>query len=170
VQLAQITTTAGQSSVDFTSISGSYTSLKVVYSARDNAAGGSYANLSCKVNNDATSGDYSAADRIYQLDGSGATDVLASTSAGAWVGLLTQSSAFAGYGEITFANYTTNVVKSIMAFFFNFTSGNGKFAGHAFSFWDDNSHNTPVSAISRLTFTTTNAFEAGGVFTLYGLK
>lgn len=167
-QLAQIITAGSTNSVDFTSISGSYSVLKVIFSAQDATSNTSGAVLSLKINNDGTAGNYDSTMRIGSQNGSSFASAVSATSAGAYAGSIT-SAGNANYfaqGEIVLVNYANT------SFYKNFhgtTWGNigaSSGLGTIVTFGADWKS---TSAITRLTFSTLLNFTNNSVFTLYGL-
>jgi hypothetical protein len=166
VKLSQITTAASQATVDFTSISGSYTDLIVTYQARSNAAA-SWENLSVKVNNDGTSGNYTSAQYFYTIGASTGAGTAAASASGLFLIEVTGANVTANYpgtGIIHFINYTgtTFYKHTLTRGSYQQPSGATEVTYHSSGTWKS------TSAITRLTFSVPTSFLNGSVFTLYG--
>lgn len=168
VKLSQIVTAASQATVDFTSISGSYSSLKVLWFAQDTQAGTSVVDIRLKINNDGTSGNYTAVSRIGSENGTAFANTNAASAAGVQVGNLPQSgnTSVTAEGEVTLIGYAdTTFHKRIRA---TATLDSGTLNGTVFGV--EGARWKSTSAINRLTFTAGGtAFTDGSTFTLYGL-
>ena len=167
VQLAQTVTTGSATTVDFTSISSAYTNLKVLIYAQDTTAGTSDSAIYLKVNNDGTSGNYTATQRTGAVNGVAVVNTNAATANGSQAGLMPNSGTTSSVGltEVTIAGYTsTTFNKDVIYTGYDFTtSGNGSIQSGGFQ-WKS------TAAITRLTFTAGGtAFTNGSIFTLYGL-
>lgn len=167
VQLDQIVTTSSQATVDFTSISGSYSNLKIVWQSQDTAAGTGQSGLRMRFNNDNTAANYTSTGRLgAQNAATFVTTVAASTSG------------------VNFAVHPNAGNTSITA------TGEVILAGYAGTTWhkrvvstygeDDGTTNITLAvytarwkstaAITRVTILTDGtAFTDGSTFTLYGL-
>jgi hypothetical protein len=168
-RLAQVVTTGSQATVDFTSISGAYSSLKVEWTAKNTLAGSSEASLRCKVNNDGTAGNYTVTSRSGSFNGT-AFDTTSAASAAGWdVGILPNAgdASVPGNGELVIAGYAaTTFHKRFLA-----TGGTDGTADNASgAVWVYSGRWKSTAAITRLTFSTDGtAFVDGSIFTLYGI-
>jgi hypothetical protein len=167
VRLSQVVTSGSQATVDFTSISGSYTTLKVLIYAQDTAAGTSDSAIYLKVNNDGTSGNYTATQRSGAVNGGATVTTLAATANGSQAGLAPNSGTTGSVGtnEVTIVGYaSTTFNKNAMYCGHDFTTtANGSMQCGGFQ-WKS------TAAITRLTFTAGGtAFTNGSIFTLYGI-
>lgn len=169
VQLAQTVTSSSQATVDFTSISASYTTLVLQYVMADTQSGTGVVNVRMKVNNDGTSGNYQSTVYNISQNGSVTGNNIAPSSAGAFIGYSPQSgnTGMVGVGEITIVRYAaTNWHKGILVHFgADYSTGVlGNFIGDLHFRWKN------TAAINRLTFSTEGtAFADNSTFTLYGL-
>ncbi len=167
VQLSQIITSGSQATVDFTSISGAYSSLKVIYEAQDTQGGTSFVFLRVIVNNDTTSGNYTAMSRSGSSNAVAVVATGAASALGVPVGGNPQSgnTNISGGGEVTFPSYARTVFHKRILGLFGVDDGTSN--GTLFistSRWKS------TAAITRLTFTTDGtAFTNGSMFTLYGI-
>jgi hypothetical protein len=164
VQIAQIVTSGSQATVDFTSIGSGYTDLRVVFQARSNLVG-SFETIYLKVNNDGTSGNYTAGHYVGGNTTSTYAGTNASTSSGisiAALGGTTSPSNFAAVGEVVIPNYAgTTFYKGI------FSTARHDRASDVFS-EIHSGHWSSTAAITRLTFSVPTSFVNGSTFTLYG--
>lgn len=165
VQLAQVTTSASQVTVDFTSIPSGYTDLMIVYQARSNVASG-YESMSLKFNNDGTSGNYLASQYLQGYSTTANAATVAATAAGMWIGTITgnsNTSGYAGSGKIMVPNYsgTTYHKRAQSEFAYDNTT---PLIDIMFGYGSWKSTN----AVTRLTFSVPTSFRDGSVFTLYG--
>jgi hypothetical protein len=169
-RLAQIVTTGSQATVDFTSISGSYNALKLIWFARDTHSGTSLNNLVVQVNADTNGAHYWGANRIITQT----TDMIVSGTtystgaANVLVGYMPQAgdSTRMGTGELTIVGYaSTAFYKIINGQTAVFSNTQRSTAMVISSYWDQS------AAITQLTFSTNGtAFTDGSTFTLYGLS
>lgn len=168
IQLSQIVTSASQSTVDFTSISGSYNALKVIWIAQDTNAGTSDTSLRLMLNNDSTAGNYTSTQRNGAVNAVNAITATAASAAGVEIGLYDQSgtTGAAGIGEVTIVGYAgTTFHKIIMGLSIDSSTSAAQASFQFGARWKN------TAAVTRLTFTAgSTAFTDGSVFTLYGLK
>lgn len=168
-QLSQVVTSGSQASVDFTGISGSYNSLKLIWICRDTNAGTSSQVLRMRINNDSTSGNYTTANRSGGQNGSAFGNTNSATSNGAQIGFIIEggnSAGIAGTGETTIVAYanTTWHKRVFSVFGSDDASTNVTVASSSFR-WKS------TSAITQITmYTDGTAFANGSVFTLYGVN
>lgn len=169
VQINRITTAASQATVDFTSIPANFQDLEVRWMARDNVAAASEV-MSLRVNNDSTSGNYTAS--VYS-NGSGSTassGVVAASAGGiaasSIVGATGTLTGEITSGITTIQNYlgTTFFKRAITHSVYGSTTGtNQEQTNIAGGTWQS------TAAITRLTFNVPTTFLNGSVFTLYGV-
>lgn len=167
VRLAQTVTSASQATVDFTSISGAYSSLIVTYIAQNTNAGTSSDSIRLKVNNDGTAANYTSTTRMGSQNATSTPGpAIASTTAGAWIGDIPNAgnTGITVTGELLLNGYAlTTFNKSFIS----------RFHSESTSFLDlyqTGGRWKSTAAITRLTFgVDTGAFTDGSVFTLYGL-
>jgi hypothetical protein len=167
VKIQQIVTAASQATVDFTSIPGTYSNLRLVWIAQELQGGTALTSLKCKVNNDGTSGNYTVTGRIGSQNAVAFASTVAATAAGVEIGALPQSgnTSIAGSGELIIPGYKgTTFHKRLLA-----TVG-----------MDDGTTNLTTileqarwkntAAITQLTLSTSGTgFTNGSVFDLYGM-
>jgi hypothetical protein len=167
VQLAQIVTTGSATTVDFTSISGAYSALKVMGLAQDTAAGTGRSVLRLMVNNDSTAANYTSTQRAGAQNGAALVSALASSTKGIQVGSTPNSGTTnsAGTTEVTLIGYAgTTFQKAILSLSGEEDDGANGTLINTVSRWKS------TAAITRLTFQTDGtAFTDGSTFTLYGL-
>ena len=153
----------GATSIEFTSILGTYTDLLVRYSLRDNQSGYNYGGMIIKFNS-STSG-YSEK-VIY---GTGSTAVSASNS-GSYFALeyvvqgSATSSTFAS-GDIYIPNYTSSNYKSISADTLTENNATGAVAGLTAGLWSNTAAITSISIAP-----TGGSFVQYSTAYLYGIK
>jgi hypothetical protein len=169
IQLAVLTPTG--TSADFTSISGGYSSLRVIFVARTDRSGQVFEGIDLKFNNDAGN-NYDT----IQWDGNnpgsptfGATEAFAGAQAPCATTTGDSATAsVASSGELTFPHYAATTFHKTF-----FSLGGVKYGVSA-----GNMHNWGYSgvwrattAVSRITFVTRNGsnFVTGTTFTLYGI-
>lgn len=167
-QLAQIITSGSQTTVDFTSISGSYTSLRVLWNGRDTASGTSLSRLRVTFNNDTTAANYTSTGRIGAENAVAFATVTTSSTKGVECGFMPNdgnTAGIIGVGELIIPNYTgTTFFKRFMASYGCDTGSVNTDVALATARW------ASTSAITRVTFSTDGtAFKNGLVFTLYGM-
>jgi hypothetical protein len=166
-QLSQIVTTGSQATVDFTSISGAYSTLKIFYQAQDTQSGTGAALTRVRLNNDTTAADYTSTQRIGGQNGSAYASPVTPTTAGAFWAAIPQSgnTDIAAVGEITLINYAATIFhKTILITHGYDDASNGNIGTFEFR-WKS------TAAITRVTFATEGtAFTDGSTFTLYGLQ
>lgn len=167
VQLAQIVTSGSQTTVDFTSISGSYTNLVVQWIAQNSGAGSSDVGMNLKINNDGTSGNYTSSGRTGVLNGAAINGNVAASASGAQIGTLAQSgtTSSASAGDIIIPGYAqTTFHKRVLGKHAEDTTSAGIFIATTGFRWKS------TAAITRLTFAASDgtAFTDGSIFTLYG--
>ena len=167
-QLAQIVTTGSQSTVDFTSISGAYSALRLVWTAQDTTAGTGSSGMHLRVNNDSTSGNYGVSGRIGSQNGASFASNISPTSGGGEIGYIPNAgnTNIAASGEVLLVGYAGTTWHKIVQARSGQDSGatNVTIINEAWR-WKS------TAAITRLTATTAGtAFTDGSVFTLYGLQ
>lgn len=168
-QLAQTVTSGSATSVDFSSISGSYNTLVVKWIAQNSGAGTSDVGLNLKINNDGTAANYTSAGRTGVLNGSANNTNVASGTSGMQVGTVVQSgtTGSATAGVITIVGYAqTTFHKRVLGTWGEDSTTLGIFTADMSARW------ASTSAITRLTFTCSDAsaFTNGSIFTLYGVN
>jgi hypothetical protein len=166
VRLAQVVTSGSQATVDFSGISGSYSTLKLVWLAQDTAAGTSSNTLYLKVNNDGTSGNYTSANRIAAVNAAAGVTDLAAAAAGMQFADLPNAgnTGIAGSGEVTIVGYAGTTFHKNVFSVWRAESTSFKEVAVYGARWKS------TSAITQLTVGTSGtAFTDGSVFTLYGI-
>lgn len=167
VRLDQIVTSGSQATVDFTSISGSYQALLLIWDAQDTTAGTNGSTITMKVNNDGTSGNYTSSQRAAAIGGFDLSTTNAATGTGGQIGFIPNAgnTGMTGSGSLKIVNYAgTTFHKRIVG---EWGDDDGINAGFVSVFtWRWKS----TAAITRLTVTAGTAFTNGSVFTLYGLN
>lgn len=161
VQLAQVVTTSSATTVTFSSISASYTTLKLIWSGSASNAS-DVQGLFLQVNGDSTSGNYTNA--FVRNSGGGADTTTANgTVIGAISGRSSDASGISG-GEITIPDYaSTSFFKTIICT--NYCKYSSGIAGLQCGRWASN------SAINALVLTVvTGTFVDGFKATLYGIN
>lgn len=167
-RIQQIVTASSQSTVDFTSIPATYSSLLVEWISRDTQAGTSVVGLNLKINNDGTSGNYTSVFRSGSQNASAVVSNIAASAAGVQIGAHPQdgnTAGIVGTGTIKIVGYaSTTWHKRILAHFGqDDATNNGLTAFH-------NARWKSTAALNRLTFGTDGtAFKDGSIWTLYGL-
>lgn len=166
--IATVTVGAGgSSSIDFSSISSTYTHLQLRYIARDNRSGTNSDDIMIRMNNDATTGNYNShrligngssvsADRVTGFAGTLSAFVSAATA--------TANSFGAGVTDILdYAN--TNKYKTTRSIGGNDDNGSG-FVSFISGLW------LSTSAVNRITVYPLNGtlFSQYSHFALYGIK
>lgn len=166
-RLSQIVASGSPATIDFTGISGAYSSIKVIWAAQDTQAGTADVVVSMKVNNDATAANYTTVNRIGSNNGTAFSSNVAATTSGVYVGAMPQTglTTVPGIGEITIPGYAgTTFMKSLFAVAHDELSTTAGIIVTLGARWKS------TSAITRLTFSTAGtAFADGSTFTLYGL-
>lgn len=167
-QLAQIVTASSATTVDFTSISGSYNTLKVLAFHADTATGTGRSTVRVILNNDSTAANYTSAQRAGAQNGVALVSALASSTKGVQVGSSPNAGTTGATGslELTLIGYAgTTFQKTIAGWFAEEDDGaNGTLGSHV-SRWKS------TSAVTRITFQTDGtAFTDGSTFTLYGVN
>lgn len=169
--LAKVITTGSQSSVTFSSISGAYSDLMIVFSGRDTSASVGVSPLRLVVNGDTTSSNYSTTNYLEGFNGVASSGGLSTTAAGAYIAYCpgTQSNANAlGSANIIIPNYAGTVFQKIITGNNFLVYNAGTTAGMACDVRTVRWGNT--AAITALTFNAgTTAFVDGTTFTLYGM-
>lgn len=167
-QIQQIITTSSQATADFTSISGAYSTLKLIWEAQATAAGTAGSAMSVKINNDATAGNYTSCFRLGSQNAGAFSNSIASSTSGAEVGYIPNvgNTSISGSGEVTFASYARTVFHKRLYAVSNEDDGSTNGTTYiSQSRWKS------TAAITRLTVSTAGtAFTDGSVFTLYGLS
>jgi hypothetical protein len=166
-QIAQIVTDGSQTTVDFTSIDGSFSSLQIVWTAQDTQPGTSRVDLNLSINGDGIAAHYSPETRLACFNGTVTGITFTATPAGAYVGSAPQSgnANVVGDGRIFLPGYATASHKNVsFEAFADCASGLPRLAMQFGAFrW------MRTDPIIRLTFSTAGAaFKDGSVFTLYG--
>ncbi len=167
VKLAQIVTSGSQATVDFTSISGSYSALSIEWIAQNAGGGSSDVVMYLKVNNDGTSGNYTSGGFSGILNGSAFNTNFAALTQGGPIATLSQSgtTASASGGEIIIPGYAqTTFHKRLVSRYGEDTTTAGVLTASASFRWKS------TSAIKQLTFGVSDGtnFSNGSIFTLYG--
>ncbi len=166
-QLAQIVTSASQSSVDFTSISGSYNSLVIIWQAQDTTANNDSSVMRLRINNDSTSGNYASTARSGSVNGVNFSNATGASTKGGSLGVFANASntGIAATGMLYIASYAgTTWHKYITGTFGNEDGANGIWVGTTSFRWKS------TAAVTRATVLTDGtAFTNGSVFTLYGI-
>lgn len=166
-RLQQITTTGSQTTIDFTSIPGTYTSLILTGQLRNTDAGTSVTLGRVKVNNDGTAGNYIYVNRIISNAGAANGTGQASSAAGAALFAIPNDGNTAGsiaQVTLTFANYAGVLFFKGMESDYGMGYGSTADAGKYYATW------ASTAAITRLTLTTDGtAFKDGLVWSLYGV-
>lgn len=146
------TTTLGSasSSITFSSISGSYTDLILVAQGSMNTAGGNY----IQVNGD-TGSNYSTT--FMFGDGSSASSSRTSNSTTGLALYFNTAQSNAIMHFMNYSNTTTN--KTILT-----RSNSGDFVSARVVLWRS------TAAINSITVASTNSYNSGSTFTLYGVK
>lgn len=167
--IATVTAAGGETSLSFTSIPGTYSSLQIRGIAKDTATGTTAANLYVFFNDDTTTANYA----VHALRGNGsAASASGSTSYGAVSIPEACTRSDAGYANMfgamivdlhDYASTTRNkTVRSFGAVDTNNTNGVISLAS---GLWLSTSAITKVKIQASVT-----AFAAGSVFKLYGLR
>ncbi len=169
VKLSQIVTASSQASVDFTSIASTYSAIRVEFFARDTQGGTASVVMRVRVNNDSTSGNYTASAFSGIQNGATLSSTNAASANGVFISGLPQDGNTAGIttaAVVTFIGYAgTTFHKRILAQC-GYDDGTSNLTELNFS-----SRWKSTSAINQLTFYTDGtAFKDGSVFTLYGIK
>lgn len=156
----------GAASVDFTSIPGTYTDLKIVHSLRrTSTAGGNVDYVTVALNSDTTAANYPT----RMLLGNGSTAGSYANSTQRFAGDITNANATAnifGNGEIYIPNYTSSVFKTFSIDSVAENNATATELGIVTIVWNN------TSAITSITLSSNN----GGVYqqystaTLYGIK
>ncbi len=170
VQIAQIVTSGSQATVDFTGIPAGYSELRVAFFSRDTQAGTGAVAVRLKVNNDGTSGNYSAT----VLDGTQAGAALNTTSAASASGVFAGGSpqdgntaGMVGAGIVSLIGYANTTFHKRIMFEIAYE---GTAGGLLLATFNGSAAWKSTAAINRLTFGTDGtAFKDGSVFTLYGV-
>jgi len=167
-QLSQIVTASSQATVDFTSISGAYTTLKILYDVQDTQAGTSGVIARVRINNDTTAGNYTSTGRIGSQNGVAYATQVTPTTAGAFWAAIPQSgnTTISASGEMTLINYAKTTFHKRVLTVHGYDDGTFAENIGTFEFrWKS------TAAITRVTFATEGtAFTDGSTFTLYGLQ
>jgi hypothetical protein len=167
-QLSQIVTSGSQSTVDFTSISGSYNTLVLKYTSQDTTSGTSASVIRVRLNNDTTAANYSNAQRIGAQNGAAFASTNTSTSGGMFIGAQPNAgnTGDAATGEVWIVQYSgTTWNKRIDSWNGSDDVGAGLFIVTSSGRWKSS------AAVTRLTVTTDGtAFSNGSIFTLYGVN
>lgn len=167
-QLAQIITSGSQATVDFTSIPGGYSALKILYFSQDTHTGTSGEILRVRLNNDSTAADYTSSQRIGGQNGGSYSSAVASSAGGVMIGAHPDAgnTGSVGQGEITLVGYAgTTFHKRILSFMGYDDNTNAGNVGNFVARWKS------TAAVTRITITTDGtAFLDGSTFTLYGLS
>ncbi len=167
-QLSQIVTSGSQATVDFTSISGAYNTLVVIFQAQATLAGTSSSLHYLLVNNDTTSGNYTTTQRIGAQNGGQFNTTVSPSAQGMFVSTIPNvgNTSLCVEGQVWFPYYAGTTFTKRM----NTQSGtedttNGATILNASARWKS------TAAITRLTFGTDGtAFTDGSIYTLYGVN
>jgi hypothetical protein len=164
VKIAEIITTSGQANPKFTSIPSGFRHLEVVWTARDNSAGTTFASLLMRFNNDSGANYY----QEYNIEGGSAntpTESLGATSG--FIGHAVQGGATdgnaVGRGWLYIPNYADGFKKvAVFNSGMRYGTGGNTGKGTVGEFgWDS------TAAINEIDFILT--FVANCVLTLYGI-
>jgi hypothetical protein len=168
VQIAKITTSASQATVDFTSIPATFTDLEVRYQARSNLSGATE-NVLLKFNNDATATNYTITQYTLVVNATTTVGTVAASTSGLVACSISAGTALAstaGDGRVTINNYSGTTFYKHMLGTCAYASTSGASQELILStsgFWKN------TAAITRLTFISPTSFVNGSVFTLYGV-
>lgn len=167
-RLDEIVTSGSQATVDFTSISGAYRILKIFFVSADTQAGTASVVMRVRINNDTTSGHYTAAQYEGEQGGSGVHTTMAASSGGVFVCGNPQSgnSSISNNGELMLVQYANTSWHKRIHTQCSYDDGTVGLSTFSLSArW------ISTAAITRVTFTTDGtAFANGSVFTLYGIN
>jgi len=165
--IATNTLTSAQSSVTFSSISGSYTDLRIIIQARSTAAGNGRESFRIRYNSD-TGSNYSAT--FILGNGSTASSNRSSSQTYAFAMFQESNSTSTSYGMNTldimnYANTTTYKTGLTRTSYNLLGNTEDSSAAHVF-LWRS------TSAITSIEFSTdaSGGFRSGSTFTLYGIK
>lgn len=167
-QLAQVVASGSPTTIDFTSISGSYSSLVLVWDCQDTHSGTSVQLIYLKVNNDGTSGNYTSTTRTGTFNGATFGNAVGAAAAGLFLAIIPQAgnTGLSGSGSILIPSYAGTTFQKRVNGSYSFESAtDGVQQSLVTARWKS------TSAITRLTIGTDGtAFTTGSVFTLYGLS
>lgn len=168
VRIDQVVTSGSQATVDFSSIPNSYSALVVEFFSRDTQGGTSAIAVRVKINNDATSGNYTAAAFSGVQNGAGIASTSAASVKGVFVHANPQdgnTAGIVGAGSIHVAGYAGTTFHKVVRSETAYEDGTANLTRLMLSArWKS------TAAINQLTFSTDGtAFKDGSVFTLYGV-
>lgn len=151
--LIQVITASGSPvSLDFTSIPGTFSILKLFYTVRDTIAGSSANAVWLRVNGDATAANYTTTFRIGSQNATAFGSSIAATTKGGQLGLIPadgNTAGLIGVGEVTIIGYTnTNNWKNFVSVNAEQDATNSSFQGVFETFWKN------TAAITQLTLLT----------------
>lgn len=168
-QIAQVVTAGSQTTVDFTSIPGTYSSLVVHLASRDTQGGTGAVSFRLKMNNDGTAGNYTVTGLTGIQNGLALNSNQAASALGMWIGAHSQDGCAAGMvgvAVITIPGYANTTLHKRALSQMSYEADT--FTSAVFS---ASARWKSTAAITRLTFGTDGtAFKDGSVFTLYGVQ
>jgi hypothetical protein len=168
-QIAQIVTSGSQATVDFTSIPGGYSALIVEFFARDTQGGTNSNVMRVRLNNDATSGNYTAASYVGFQNTGGISGTVAASASGVFCAGLPQDGNTAGITNayrLHLTGYADATFHKRILSIGCYEDGTTNLTQLTHSArWQS------AAAINRITFLTDGtAFKDGSTFTLYGVS
>lgn len=166
VYLGKVVTASSATSVDFSTISSGYTHLVVRYLARSGQAA-TATGMFVKINNDATSGDYTSTQYTFIQNTVTTSGLSSATSSGVFVNNISGTSLTSLYpstGTVEFINYSNGTFYKAFQ-----QTGSYGVAGVANTLLLSSATWISAAAINELTFNLSGqAFVDGSTFTLYG--
>lgn len=165
VQIATVTTSGSQASVDFTSIPATFKDLVVIYQCRSNLSG-YWEQGYTKFNNDGTSGNYSATEWVQGSSTTASSGTCAATASGLCSLAVTGANSTANVpsaGQLFIQNYLGTTFFKTIVLNWSYLNNTTMITGQDYGWWKS------TAAITRVTITTPTSFLNGSVFTLYGV-